>query len=456
MKEKKIPFYFSDWFIYLLPLFSVFLGTAFPPAFALFFSPIILLNLRKYDFVLVDVNFLKLNKSIEDLNSKINNLETEYVQKEADLRIKTGNLETEYELKKEEYEKQYKNEENVLRSKLKAMEGEITYKYTNVELEEDITSPEIKSKLELLKVKETELLKSDNAVKILYELPKKVADARKRQILRSFNSEVGALLSKLTVSNTDKSRAKITQSYTALNKIFEIDGVSLTPEFLENKLKQLDLIYSYQLKLELEKEQQLAIKEQMQEEEKVRREIEQEKKRIEKEEKQFNAELSKMLSYLSKANNDIEKNIYADKIKELEEKIKLLEKDKENVLQRETNTRAGFVYIISNIGSFGEDVFKIGMTRRLEPMDRVKELGSASVPFEFDVHAMIFSDDAPALENMLHKEFRNYQLNKINPRKEFFKVDLQKIVDIVRERFNATTEFTMTARAEQYYESLKI
>ena len=91
------------------------------------------------------------------------------------------------------------------------------------------------------------------------------------------------------------------------------------------------------------------------------------------------------------------------KIKELEEKIKVLEKDKQNVLERETNTRAGYVYIISNIGSFGKDVYKIGMTRRLEPMDRISELSSASVPFPFDVHALIFSEDAPALENTLHK-----------------------------------------------------
>lgn len=183
----------------------------------------------------------------------------------------------------------------------------------------------------------------------------------------------------------------------------------------------------------------------MLEEEKVRREIEREKLKLEKEETQFRNEISKLMGYLQKA-SDIEKQLYVDKIKELEEKLKVLEKDKEAVLQREQNTRAGFVYVISNIGSFGENVYKIGMTRRLEPMDRVKELGDASVPFAFDVHTMIFSDDAPKLENILHETFRKYQVNKVNNRKEFFKISLDKIEKVVKENHNATVQFTMNLK----------
>ncbi len=141
---------------------------------------------------------------------------------------------------------------------------------------------------------------------------------------------------------------------------------------------------------------------------------------------------------------------------ELEEKIKVLEKDKQNVLERETNTRAGYVYIISNIGSFGKDVYKIGMTRRLEPMDRISELSSASVPFPFDVHALIFSEDAPALENTLHKYFKKQEVNKVNQRKEFFKVNLEEIKELVHKEYNNTVHFTDLAAAEQYFESLKI
>ena len=133
-----------------------------------------------------------------------------------------------------------------------------------------------------------------------------------------------------------------------------------------------------------------------------------------------------------------------------------LAKDKENVLQREQNTRAGFVYIISNIGSFGEQVFKIGMTRRLDPMDRISELSSASVPFPFDVHALIFSDDAPALETVLHHHFQSQQVNKVNARKEFFRVDLDSIKKVVLENHNATVQFVEIPEATEYRETLRI
>lgn len=194
----------------------------------------------------------------------------------------------------------------------------------------------------------------------------------------------------------------------------------------------------------------------MLEEEKARREIEREKAKLEKEEIQFKNEVDKLMKYLSKANDDVEKQLYVDKIHELEEKLRLLEKDKENILEREQNTRAGFVYIISNIGSFGEDIYKIGMTRRLEPMDRVKELGDASVPFEFDVHAMIFSEDAPALETILHNTFKEHQVNLVNPRKEFYKVSLSEIEKVVKENYNATVTFTQVAEAAQYRESVRL
>ncbi|MEO2680223.1 GIY-YIG nuclease family protein, partial [Clostridium butyricum] len=190
------------------------------------------------------------------------------------------------------------------------------------------------------------------------------------------------------------------------------------------------------------------------EEEKVRRELEQEKKKIEKDQTQFTNEINKLMKYLQKTSNDTEKQLYIDKVKELEEKLKELEKAKQTVLERGANAKAGFVYIISNIGSFGEDVYKIGMTRRLEPMDRVKELSSASVPFEFDVHAMIFSDDAPALENRLHQHFKNQSINKVNPRKEFFHVTLDEIEQVVKENFNSTVEFTRIPIAKEYRQSL--
>ncbi len=162
-----------------------------------------------------------------------------------------------------------------------------------------------------------------------------------------------------------------------------------------------------------------------------------------------------MMMHLKSA-SDIEKQLYVDKINELQEKLKQIEEDKKDVLNREQNTRAGYVYVISNIGSFGENIYKIGMTRRLDPMDRIDELSSASVPFAFDVHAMIFSEDAPQLETILHNAFADKKVNMVNPRKEFFRVTLEEIEKIVKENYNATVNFTLTAKAEQFRQTQEI
>ena len=251
-------------------------------------------------------------------------------------------------------------------------------------------------------------------------------------------------------------RNKISNSFESLNKIFKVDGISMDNRLLEMKLEELNLTYTFSLKREQEKEQQKAIKAQMIEEEKVRREIERQKQKIEKDQLQFHNEINKLMSYVQKTQSDVEKQLYIDKIRELETKLSVLEKEKENVLEREANARAGFVYVISNIGSFGPGVYKIGMTRRLEPMDRIKELSSASVPFDFDVHAMIFSDNAPELENILHKTFENKSVNRINLRKEFFKVNLEEIEQVVKENFNNTVKFTKVPAATEYRQTQEI
>ncbi|MCH3267805.1 DUF4041 domain-containing protein [Enterococcus faecium] len=320
---------------------------------------------------------------------------------------------------------------------------------------EETSSSEIKNKLSLLKLKEKEYI-IDDAVSVPLILNKREKNNLKKKMLIPFDSEVKGLLNKLTISNIDSTREKIIKIFDKINNLFKNDNAELRKSLLEFKLQELELHYSYLVKITEEKEQQKAIKEQMIEEEKVRREIDREKKRIDKEQRQFNSEISKLIAYMQKANADVEKELYANKIQELEEKLKELEVIRENVLQRELNTRAGYVYVISNIGSFGEDIYKIGMTRRLEPMDRIKELSSASVPFEFDVHAMIFSEDAPSLETKLHNHFRKQEVNKINQRKEFFKVSLDEIEKVVLENYNGTVTFTKLAKAEQYRRSLEL
>lgn len=348
-----------------------------------------------------------------------------------------------------------KKQAQALQKEIKIANSELVVAESNVFVDYNITSAEYKDKLSLSELKEKDLIKENNAVIATAISTKSVINANIKQIIRCFNSESSSIIKSVTVKNVDTLRNRLVKSFEMLNKIYRVDGVELTKEFLELKLEQLNLMYSYQITLANEKEEQKAIREQMLEEEKARREIEKEKAKIEKEEQQFKKEIDKLMAYLHKA-QDIEKQLYIDKIQELEEKLKLLEKDKENVLEREQNTRSGFVYIISNIGSFGENIYKIGMTRRLEPMDRIKELSSASVPFEFDVHAMIFSEDAPKLESTLHNYFNDKRVNKVNDRKEFFKVTLDEIEKVVRENYNATVTFTRVALAEQYRQSLKI
>ena len=143
-----------------------------------------------------------------------------------------------------------------------------------------------------------------------------------------------------------------------------------------------------------------------------------------------------------------------EKKSKLEADIADTQKAISDVDYREANKRAGYVYVISNIGAFGEDVYKIGMTRRLDPMDRVNELGDASVPFCFDVHALIFSEDAPALETALHNAFEDKKVNKINQRREFFHVTLDEIKEVVHKNFDKTVEWTDVPEAEQYRQSL--
>lgn len=349
-----------------------------------------------------------------------------------------------------------KNEKSNLIFELNTLKNEILTSTVKTDEYENISSQEIKNKLQMIQLAQEDIIKSNNAVSTNHLFPVKILEAHKKQILRCFNWESKYIIESVTTKNIDATRNKLQKSYITLNNIFAIDDVKITSKYFETKLNELTIIYEYMKKIEEEKEQQKAIREQLLEEEKLRQEIEREKLRIEKEEYQFKNEVDKLMKYLSSSKNDIEKQLYIDKIKELEDKLKMLEKDKGNVLQREQNTRAGFVYIISNIGSFGENVYKIGMTRRLEPLDRIKELGDASVPFQFDVHALIFSEDAPTLENILHQTFKENQLNKINTRKEFFKIDLDKIKEVVMKNYNATVKFIDYPEAYEYRESQKL
>lgn len=218
-------------------------------------------------------------------------------------------------------------------------------------------------------------------------------------------------------------------------------------------IQALEIEYEYYVQRERAKEEQRALREQMRQEAEERRQLEVERKKIEAEENKYRAEIERISAQMQHA-HDHELEALRARIDELNQLVEHVDEKRAEIINLQ-NGKAGTVYIISNIGSFGENVFKVGMTRRIEPQDRVNELGDASVPFPFDVHSFIFSQDAPALESALHKELNDRRVNKVNLRKEFFNVSIEELQQIV-ERIDPTAPFRVTALAEQYRQSQSI
>ena len=209
--------------------------------------------------------------------------------------------------------------------------------------------------------------------------------------------------------------------------------------------------YNYYVKKEQARQEQLALKQQMREEAEERKLLEQQRKKIEQEESKYQSEIEKANEALSNTEDEAQIAALKSRILELQGQLSdvTIKKDEISKLQ---NGKAGNVYVISNLGSFGENVFKIGMTRRMDPQDRVDELGSASVPFKFDVHSFIFSDDAVSLENKLHTILNDKRVNKVNMRKEFFYSTLDELETLVNE-LDPTAEFNKTMLAEEFRQS---
>lgn len=218
-------------------------------------------------------------------------------------------------------------------------------------------------------------------------------------------------------------------------------------------LDALNIEYEYYVQRERAKEEQRAIREQMRQEAEEQKRLEQERKKVEAEESKYRQEMERITEQMQSA-HDAELDSLKKRLEEMQALVSKVEEKKAEIINLQ-NGKAGTVYIISNIGSFGDNVYKIGMTRRIEPQDRVNELGDASVPFPFDVHSFIFSEDAVSLESALHKELNDRRVNKVNLRKEFFNVSIDELKELV-ERIDPTAPFKVTALAEQYRQSLSI
>ena len=282
---------------------------------------------------------------------------------------------------------------------------------------------------------------------------KKMVSDMQKLLLRAFNSECDDIIGHVTYSNIEASEKRIAASKDAISKLGSLMSVGITNGYYRLKLDELYLAFEYAQKKQEEKEAQKEARAQLREAAKLAKEVEAARAKLEKEQTHYKNALAKVEAQLASASDADRASIEAKK-QELEQQLVKIDSSFADLDYREANQKAGYVYIISNIGAFGEDVYKIGMTRRLEPMDRIDELGDASVPFDFDVHALIFSNDAPKLEAALHSAFADRKLNFVNLRREFFRVSLDEIKQVVRDNFDESVEFVDIAPADQYRQSL--
>lgn len=424
-----------------------------------------------FDFL----NAKEYKKEIEQLQSEVSNLnqlltpemrDVKNIQKTIDslkdeqkrleqnlfnLKVSLSNMEKQIESKKQEL---IQTDEEILLQEF----GLYNPKY-------DFASSEIyKRRLETIREEQKNLIKHGNAASgnLSWNINgdasqgKKMVKDMQKLLVRAFNSECDEVISKVKYNNIESAEKRIKASCDSISSLGKIMHICITYPYYCSKIDELYLSYEYQQKKQEEREEAKLQRERLKEEAKIQKEIDAARKAAEKEKNHYDIALKNANNQLNNCSNDKEKEALLEKIKELESKLVSINQNIKDIDYREANQKAGYVYVISNIGAFGENVYKIGMTRRLEPMDRIYELGNASVPFNFDVHAMIFSEDAPKLESVLHRTFADKKVNMVNTRREFFNVTLDEIEKVVKENHDKTVEFVKIPDAQQYRESLKM
>ena len=280
---------------------------------------------------------------------------------------------------------------------------------------------------------------------------KRMVDRMVRLTLRAFNKECDLLVKNINWKNAERTKERIKKVAEDLDKLNLSMMLEINQSYIDLKLREVDLVNQEKIKKEEERERLRQQRELEREEAKAQREYMAEVKRQEKLEQDKQNALKAARERLVMA-SDEHRRAVEQEIREIEAELSEAILAKGRLLSMAEQTRIGHVYVISNKGSFGESMIKIGMTRRLDPMDRVKELGDASVPFPFDVHAIIFSEDAPALEKELHNHFAAGRVNKVNNRKEFFDVELDDVRKLIEGKIPGTP-FEMNAMSSQYVDS---
>ena len=355
-------------------------------------------------------------------------------------------------------------------SKYQALQASLLTVEDAVELEsfalyiprfEFATSEQYKTRLSDVRSSQKQMLRDKSAVIYDENLTYNGSKAQGKKLLadmaklcvRSFNNECDAAVNEVKFSNFDRCKERILKAFEEINNLGKTNKMSLSFQYRQLKLDELALAHEYQCKKEEERESIRTLRAQQREEAKLAKEIAEARKEAEKERKHYLQALEKLKQQAVTAGTEEERSAIVEKQNELIGRLDDLNQKMEDIDYRQSNQRAGYVYIISNIGSFGEGIYKIGMTRRLDPMERVYELGDASVPFIFDIHAMIFSDDAPKLEAALHQAFADKRVNLVNKRREYFRVSLDEIKEVVRANHDKTVEFTDVPSAWQYRET---
>lgn len=362
------------------------------------------------------------------------------------------------------------NQIQMKKSELLAIEEEINLANDTLELQEFgfferrynfSDSTRYKDALDTLRMGQKDMVKNGKSGEIISPMLLDNSQSKGRAMqnqlikaaIRGFNGEADALLVKVTVSNVDKKVQALRKAFEQINKMYQRNMVCLTLPYLESKIEELRLAAEYEMQKQEEKELLREQRAKEKEDKKLQAEIANRRKQLEKDRKHFKQMLANVEEIIKTASPD-EIDKLKSQLSEYQDKLSELDEIEEDIDYREGHATAGYVYIISNIGAFGEDVYKIGVTRRLEPTDRIRELGSASVPFQFDVHALIFSEEAFALESELHNKFAKYKVNKVNGRKEYFKVPFAEIKAVLDSHKELAIELTETAEAFEYRQGI--
>lgn len=422
-------------------------------------------------------------EELDNIQQKLDDMEAERIA-EVDNKIKTRK--EELENLDEKYEKLTAEKEKELETKLHDANYDLVHtrqKYEEIKkdlvrAEDDLEMQEYglyeprynfihavdyKERLDAVRNQQKQMIKDKTAAVGHTDWTMKGSEAKGRafvnanikQILRSFNNETTVLISKVKHSNIDNIENRINKTFTSLNNLYKREDVEITKGYLNLKLDELHLAYEYEVKKQEEKEELREAREREREEKKLQKELEKERKKFERENETINSEIEEAKAKMAQAAAEEKAKLEAE-IAKLQEALEKNNEEVKKINEWKEKPGAGYVYIISNIGSFGEGVFKIGVTRRDNPEERIRELSSASVPFRFDTHVFIFSKNAYDLESELHERFDNQRVNKVNMRKEFFRISIDDVKKIVEENKGQVHSFIEHPDAEEYYDTLKI